>query len=152
MLGDQGRQDANNSFSRGREGNVEGQALAGKLVHDGQNPQGGAIGQGVLDKIIGPNVAGVGRLEALQAGPTPCLAAGEPSHLEPMEPPQSPDTLLINRAAAAYERANPTIAIAWVARGQLLNLRHERRVIVRLGDIAKGGAMELHQTTGALHC
>ena len=116
-------------FGRGRQGNVEGKALARKLVHDGQDSRDGAIGQGVLGNIIGPNVPWVGRLETFRTRSATHLAASEPPHLEPMKPPQPPDALLIDWAATAHQRADAAIAIAGVVRGLLLNLGQERRIV-----------------------
>lgn len=64
--------------------------------------------------------------------------------------PQAPDALLVDPLFSAYQRADPTVAIAGMALHQLLDLAQQRVIIGRVGLIAEGRAMDGDELAGTV--
>lgn len=99
MLGYKRGQDANHALCRCVQRDIERQTLSRELVHHGQDPQGCAVDERILHKIIGPNMAWIAGLQASgtrSRRPTPA----HPLNLEPILPPQSLHAILVDMGSA----------------------------------------------------
>lgn len=67
MQRNQHREHTDHALGRRCHGHIQRQSLAREFVDHGQDSQRGIIGQGILHKITGPDMAHIGRLHALWA-------------------------------------------------------------------------------------
>ena len=92
-------------------------------------------------------MARIRRLQPLWAR-SPRAFPHHPTHLEPMASPQSTDALLVDLLSPIDQHTDPTIPIAWVVGGQMLNLGQQWCVVGRVRTILERRPMDLHQGTG----
>ena len=122
-------------------GHVETQALAGVLVHDGEDPQPTPIGGAVEDGVVGPDV-----VRPLRPAPHQ-RAVRQPEaaplglfrrHPQTFLAPQSLDPLVVHAPAfLAQQGRDAAVAVAAEARGQRDDARDQRRLFRgRPGHIA----------------
>jgi hypothetical protein len=95
-------------------------------------------------------MAWIRRLQPLWAL-SPRAFAHHPTHLEPMASPQPAHSLLVDPLSPIDQNTDPTIPIARVVGGQMLNLGQQWRVVGRVRTIVERRPMDLHQGTGTAH-
>ena len=103
-------------------GDVETQALAGVLIHDGEDPHRVPIGGAVEDEVVGPDVVRALR-PAPRAGsigrPKPPPARGFPGHPQPFLPPEPLHPLVVHPPAfGPQQRRDAPVAVAPEAAGK----------------------------------
>ena len=148
---------AENTFYRWRKtysgmaGNdVQRQSLAREFIDHGQEPQRRTIGQGILHKIIGPDMAWVGCLQALWSQASYAFAQ-HTAHLQTMVSPQPTHAFLIDRLRSIDQDTDPTIPIARVAGGQFLDLGQQGCIVRRVRGILERRPMDLNQGARSAH-
>jgi hypothetical protein len=70
----------------------------------------------------------------------PPAFADHAAHLQPMELPQPKDPFLVDVLLPIDQDVDPTIAVAQVLAGQILNLAQQRRIVGLLRDVTEGRA------------
>src|SRR5262245_50270296 len=118
---EQTRQHSNHSLGWQRRGHLERQPFTRILVHHRQDLQLRAVAAGIIDKIVPPDVARIGRLKRDAPARFAAPFASMLANLEPRLLPEPLHPLFVDQSLAAQQRTNTPIAIPWMPLRQLLD-------------------------------
>src|SRR5204863_4710315 len=105
------------SLSRRAALHINGEAFTGKLIHHCQQAEAVTMNILILNKVVGPNVVGIGRCQ-WQRTLTALALTFWPLHLQTSTLPQPMDALAIDGAFASQQRPDPSIAVARMCLGE----------------------------------
>src|SRR5699024_7704619 len=101
---DQLRQHLDDTTGADRPGHVDGKALTGELVDDGQTLDLLAVGAGVEDEVVGPDLPGARRRLGPRSAVGDALAASLPRHLQTGFAPQPPGPVDTHLVSLTFEK------------------------------------------------